>query len=82
VAIINLPLPSMVGAGPPRPLGRRSAALLCTTGAGENLRAGIEARDDLAAAMDRVAREVEARSGSGPVTGSMSAHVIEAAPAH
>ena len=48
---------------------------------GTPLRAGIEARGDLAAATARVAREMEARLGSGPVAGRMSAHVIEAAPA-
>jgi SAM-dependent methyltransferase len=48
---------------------------------GTPLRAGIEARGDLEAATERVAREMEARLGTGPVTGRMSAHVIEAAPA-
>ncbi len=48
---------------------------------GTPLRAGIEARGDLAAATAVVAREIERRFGPGPVTGRMTAHVVEAAPA-
>jgi SAM-dependent methyltransferase len=48
--------------------------------AGTPLRPEIEARGDLAAATAVVATEMEARLGSGPVTGRMTAHVFEAAP--
>jgi SAM-dependent methyltransferase len=54
------------------------AAGYCT---GTPLRAGIEDRGDLAATTQIVAREVERRLGPGPVTGKMTAHVVEAIPA-
>ena len=54
------------------------AAGFCT---GTPLRAGIEARDDLSAATAAVAEAMLARFGSGPVTGLMTAHVVEARPA-
>jgi SAM-dependent methyltransferase len=54
------------------------AAGYCT---GTPLRAGIEARGDLATATAVVAQEMEARLGMGVVTGRMTAHVIEARPA-
>jgi SAM-dependent methyltransferase len=54
------------------------AAGFCT---GTPLRAEIEARGDLAGTTAIVAREMETRLGSGAVTGTMTAHVIEATPA-
>jgi SAM-dependent methyltransferase len=45
---------------------------------GTPLRMAIEARQDLASAIAVVAAEMEARLGAGPVTGRMTAHVIEA----
>jgi len=48
---------------------------------GTPLRAEIEARGDLATAKAIVAEEMEARLGTGAVTGRMTAHVIEATPA-
>jgi hypothetical protein len=45
---------------------------------GTPLRMAIEDRGDLASATNVVVREMEARLGSGPVTGQMTAHVIEA----
>ena len=55
------------------------AAGFCT---GTPIRAQIEARGaDLASVTAAVAKEMEARLGTGPVTGRMTAHVIEATPA-
>lgn len=54
------------------------AAGYCT---GTPLRAEIEARGDLAATTAVVAEQMEARLGAGQVTGTMTAHVFEAAPA-
>jgi SAM-dependent methyltransferase len=51
------------------------AAGYCT---GTPLRAEIEARGDLATTTAVVAREMEARLGNGPVSGTMTAHLIEA----
>ena len=51
------------------------AAGYCT---GTPLRQAIEARADLEATITVVAREMEARLGSGAVSGRMTAHVIEA----
>jgi SAM-dependent methyltransferase len=48
---------------------------------GTPVRAEIEARGDLDETVAIVAREIEARLGSGPVTASMRAHVVEAVPA-
>ena len=48
--------------------------------AGTPLRAEIEARGDLAATTAIVAAEMEARLGTGPVTGRMTAFVFEARP--
>jgi SAM-dependent methyltransferase len=48
---------------------------------GTPLRPAIEARGDLANTTAVVTREMEARLGTGTVTGRMTAHVIEAAPA-
>jgi SAM-dependent methyltransferase len=47
---------------------------------GTPLRAEIAARADLAATTEAVAREMTALLGEGPVTGSMTALVIEATP--
>lgn len=46
--------------------------------AGSPLRAGIESRGDLAAATAVVAEEMTAQLGPGPVTATMTAHVVEA----
>jgi SAM-dependent methyltransferase len=54
------------------------AAGYCT---GTPLRAEIEARGDLATATAVIAKEMEARLGTGAVTGKMTAHVIAATPA-
>lgn len=51
------------------------AAGFCT---GTPLRSFIEARGDLASTVETVAKEMEARLGSGPVCGRMTAHVVEA----
>jgi SAM-dependent methyltransferase len=48
---------------------------------GTPLRAGIETRGALAPTMAVVQREMEARLGTGPVTGRMTAHIVEATPA-
>ena len=48
---------------------------------GTPLRAEIEARGDLTAATNAVTRELEHRFGPDPVTGAMTAHVVEAVPA-
>lgn len=48
---------------------------------GTPLRPEIEARGDLATATAVIAKEMEARLGTGPVTGRMTAHVIAATPA-
>jgi SAM-dependent methyltransferase len=53
------------------------AAGFCT---GTPLRAEIEARGDLAACTALVAGQMTARLGPGPVTATMTAHVIEARP--
>jgi hypothetical protein len=45
---------------------------------GTPLRAEIEARADLARTTALVAREMEARLGSGPIRGTMTAKVFEA----
>jgi SAM-dependent methyltransferase len=45
---------------------------------GTPLRAGIEARSDLAATTASVTKELEAQLGAGPVTVPMTAHVIDA----
>lgn len=45
---------------------------------GTPLRAEIQARADLAATTAAIAQDMEASLGEGPVTGSMTAHVIEA----
>jgi SAM-dependent methyltransferase len=60
--------------------GRAAAAGDIATGfcTGTPLRPAIEARADLAATTAVVTEEMEARLGSGPVTGRMTAHVIEA----
>jgi SAM-dependent methyltransferase len=55
------------------------AAGFCT---GTPLRAEIEVRDDLVATTAAVTEAMQARFGSGPVTGRMTAHVIEARPRH
>ena len=47
---------------------------------GTPLRAQIEARGDLSATAAAVAEAMRARFGSGPVSGCMTAHVIEARP--
>ncbi|MEY2453134.1 MAG: hypothetical protein QOD92_2708 [Acidimicrobiaceae bacterium] len=62
--------------------GRATSAAVVAAGycAGTPLRPEIEARGDLAAATAVVATEMEARLGSGPVTGRMTAHVFEATP--
>jgi SAM-dependent methyltransferase len=54
------------------------AAGYCT---GTPLRAGIEARGDLRTTVAAVAHEMEARLGTGSVSGRMTAYVIEATPA-
>jgi len=54
------------------------AAGFCT---GTPLRAEIEARGDLPAATAAVTEAMQARFGPGPVTGRMTAHVLEARPA-
>lgn len=48
---------------------------------GTPLRAEIEARGDLKAVTTAVANEMTARLGAGPVTGTMTAHIVEAVPA-
>jgi SAM-dependent methyltransferase len=53
------------------------AAGYCT---GTPLRAAIETRGDLTATVAIVQQEMEGRFGTGPVTGRMTAHVVEAAP--
>jgi SAM-dependent methyltransferase len=62
--------------------GRTTSAADIATGfcTGTPLRPAIEARADLAATIEIVAREMESRLGSGEVTGRMTAHVIEATP--
>ena len=45
---------------------------------GTPLRAGIEDRGDLATVTAVIAKEMEARLGSGPVTGRMTAHIFAA----
>jgi SAM-dependent methyltransferase len=54
------------------------AAGYCT---GTPLQPAIEARGDLASTTAVVAKEMEARLGTGAVTGRMTARVIEATPA-
>ena len=63
--------------------GRAASAADIATGfcTGTPLRPAIEARADLAATIDVVAREMESRLGTGEVAGRMTAHVIEAVPA-
>ena len=60
--------------------GHAESAVGLATGycTGTPLRPQIEARGDLAVAIDAVAGELERRFGSGPLTGRMTAHVIEA----
>ena len=62
--------------------GQAASAAELATGfcTGTPLRAEIEARGDLAATTLVIGREMEARLGSGPVTGRMRAHLIEARP--
>ena len=62
--------------------GRAAAAGDIATGfcTGTPLRPAIEARADLPATTAIVTGEMEARLGTGPVTGRMSAHFIEAVP--
>jgi SAM-dependent methyltransferase len=57
------------------------AALATGYCAGTPVRAEIEARGDLGATIRIVAEEMDARLGTGAVTGRMTAHVFEAAPA-
>jgi SAM-dependent methyltransferase len=63
--------------------GRADSAADIATGfcTGTPLRPAIEARAELPATVAVVAEEMEARLGTGEVTGRMTAHVIEAAPA-
>jgi SAM-dependent methyltransferase len=63
--------------------GEMASAVDLATGycTGTPLRAEIEARGDLAAAIVFVAEELERQLGTGPVAGGMTAHVVEAAPA-
>jgi SAM-dependent methyltransferase len=63
--------------------GRSDSAADVAAGfcAGTPLRAEIEERGDLRATTALVAREMEARLGSGPVMGRMAAHVLTATPA-
>ena len=60
--------------------GSAESAVGLATGycTGTPLRAEIEARGDPAVAIDAVAGELERRFGSGPLTGRMTAHVVEA----
>jgi SAM-dependent methyltransferase len=53
------------------------AAGYCT---GTPLRSEIEVRGDLSATTTMVAREIEARLGTGAISGRMTAHVVEAMP--
>ena len=69
------PSPSRWRDAPPRPL--TSPTGFCT---GTPLRTAIEARGDLAAYTARVADQMTARLGPGPVTAKMTAYVIEARP--
>lgn len=48
---------------------------------GTPLRAGIEARGELEALTALIMKEMERQLGSAPVTGQMTAHVVEATPA-
>jgi SAM-dependent methyltransferase len=48
---------------------------------GSPVRADIEARGDLEQATEAVAKAMEARFGPGPVSGRMTAHVVDARPA-
>jgi SAM-dependent methyltransferase len=63
--------------------GRAASAGDIATGfcTGTPLRPAIEARGDLPATTALVARAMESRLGAGPVTGRMSAHVIQAVAA-
>ena len=60
--------------------GQAASAVDLATGycTGTPLRAEIEARGDLAAAIVVVAEELERRLGTGPVAGRMTAHIVEA----
>ena len=60
--------------------GRAASAADLATGycTGTPLRAEIDARGDLTAAISAVAEELERRFGSGPMVGRMTAHVVEA----
>jgi SAM-dependent methyltransferase len=49
---------------------------------GSPLRAEIEARGDLTSTTEAVTKVLEARFGTGPITGRMTAHVVEARPAN
>jgi SAM-dependent methyltransferase len=60
--------------------GESAAGLAMGYCTGTPVRAEIEARGDLDAAVAAVTAELEARFGSGPVAGRMTAHVVEAAP--
>lgn len=44
------------------------------------MRAELVARGELTASTDAVVRELVAQLGGGPVTGRMTAHVVEATP--
>jgi SAM-dependent methyltransferase len=48
---------------------------------GTPMRAGIEARGDLEATIEIVTQEIQRQLGRGPVTGTMSAHIVVATPA-
>ncbi len=60
--------------------GQAASAIDLATGycTGTPLRAEIEARGDLAAAIVIVAEELERRLGTGPMAGRMTAHIVEA----
>jgi SAM-dependent methyltransferase len=62
--------------------GHAVSAAAVATGylTGTPVRAEIESRGDLAATTAIVASEMEARLGSGSITGRMTAHVVEATP--
>jgi SAM-dependent methyltransferase len=63
-------------------VGRAASAAQLAVGycTGTPVLAEIEARGDLAETIDTVTREMERQLGSGPVSGTMAAHVIEAGP--
>lgn len=63
--------------------GRAASIADIATGfcTGTPVRAEVEARDDLSAATAALTEALLARFGPGPVTGRMTAHVVEARPA-